>query len=321
MQASVAASAKPGPERACSNCGTPLSGPYCHRCGQPARSFVRALPGLVGEIASETLYYDSRMWRTLQRLLFKPGWLSHEYVAGKRARYTPPVRLYLVTSIFAFLIVTLVISTADWTAIPDDATQGFADGSSGAIQFGGQDWHPEDNPLQLSWLGKAGNAWLNRQIAVIDANARETVRNPARFIRTAAGMLPQTMFVMLPLFSAWVAVFHLFARRYYIEHLLLQVHNHAFLFLSLVGLYLIALLRDLLAEASFFGHGPLSGLLYWMAVAIGLWIPVYVLISMKRFYGQGWALTLAKFFVLSLSYLMMLVFALVAVIILGVWRL
>ncbi len=321
MQAGDESTANTRADRVCNNCGTPLSGPYCHRCGQPARTFIRALPGLVGEVATETLYYDSRMWSTLQRLLFKPGWLSHEYIEGKRARYTPPVRLYLVTSIFAFLIVTLVISAADFSGLPDDAALGFADGSGGAIQFNREDWHPEDNPLEVSWLGTRGNAWLNRQVGTIDANAREAVRNPARFIRTAAGMLPQTMFVILPLFSAWVGVLYLFSRRYYIEHLLLQVHNHAFLFLSLVGLYMIALVRDLLGDAVFLGHGLLSGLLYWIAIAIWLWIPAYVLISMKRFYGQGWVLTLLKFLLLGLSYLIMLLFALVGVIVLGVWRL
>ncbi len=321
MQADDESSAKVQPERRCNNCGTPLSGPYCHRCGQPARSFIRALPGLIGEVASETLYYDSRMWRTLQRLLFKPGWLSREYVDGKRARYTPPVRLYLVTSISAFLIVTLVISSIDFGGAPDDAAQGFAEGSGGAIQFGEQEWHADDNPLEVSWLGERGNAWLNRQIGIIDANAREAVNDPPRFVRGAVGMLPQTMFVILPLFSAWVGLFYLFSKRYYIEHLLLQVHNHAFIFLSMVGLYIIELTRDALGNAAFFGHGVLSGLLYWLAAAMWLWIPVYVLISMRRFYAQGWWLTLVKFFVLSCSYLIMLLFALFAVIVLGIWRL
>ncbi|TVS09636.1 MAG: DUF3667 domain-containing protein [Wenzhouxiangella sp.] len=328
MQATDETSAKPGrdrPQRDCNNCGTRLTGPYCHRCGQPARSFIRALPGLVGEIATETLYYDSRMWRTLQCLLFKPGWLSREYVTGKRARYTPPVRLYLISSIVAFLVITLVVNTAELSGVPDEAanefTSGFADGSRGAVQFGSEPWHAEDNPVRIDWLGARGNAWLNRQIALIDGNAREAVRNPARFVRTAAGMLPQTMFVILPLFSAWVGVFYLFAQRYYIEHLLLQVHNHAFVFLSLVGLYLIALARDLLGEAAFFGHASLSGLLYWIGVVIWLWIPFYVLISIRRFYRQGWALTLIKFLILIVSYFIMLLFALLAVIVLGVWRL
>ena len=230
MQATDETTAKPGrnrPQRECGNCGATLNGPYCHRCGQPARSLIRALPGLVGEVASETLYYDSRMWRTLKCLLFKPGWLSHEHVHGRRAR----------------------------------------------------------------------------------------------FIRTAASMLPQTMFVILPLFAAWVGVFYLFSGRYYIEHLLLQVHNHAFLFLSMVGLYMIELVRESLSDADFFGHGLLSGLLYWIAVGIWLWIPIYLLISMKRFYRQGWVLTTTKYFMLGLSYQIMLIFVLLAITVLGVWRL
>ncbi len=321
MQGGDESTAKGRTDRICNNCGTSLNGRYCHHCGQPARSFIRAIPGLIGEVASETLYYDSRMWRTLQCLLFKPGWLSRQYVEGKRARYTPPVRLYLVTSILAFLIVTLTISAIDFGEGPEEISQSFAEGSESAIRFGGEDWHPEDNPLELSWLGERGNAWLNRQIGIMDANLREAVRNPARFIRTAASMLPQTMFVILPLFSAWVAVFYLFSGRYYIEHLLLQVHNHAFLFLSMVGLYMIELVRDFLGNAVFFGHGFLSGLLAWVAAGIWLWIPIYLWIAMKRFYRQGWILTTTKYFILGMSYQIMLIFAATAIMILGVWRL
>jgi hypothetical protein len=305
------------PARLCENCGTDLHGRYCHRCGQPRKSFIRALPGLIGDLASETLYYDSRMWRTLKCLLLKPGFLSSEHVQGRRARYTPPIRLYLVSSILAFLVVSFVVGTVDYSEA--NADLGEADVS--VLHFGTQPWHPEDNPVQIDWLGDSVNAWLNRQVGLMESNTREAARNPARFVRTAAAMLPQTMFVILPLFSAWVGLFYLFAKRYYIEHLLLQVHNHAFLFLSLVALYPIALLRNLLAEATFIGHGLLAGLLYWIGAAIWLWIPIYILISQKRFYQQGWPLTLGKYVVLGASYFLMLLFALVAVILLGIWRL
>ena len=306
---------------ACSNCGTALAGPYCHHCGQAARSFIRALPGLAREIAAETLYYDSRMWRTLKALLLRPGWLSQQYVSGRRASCTPPFRLYLLTSLLAFLLVTLMINTREWSGLPDGPLEALDDASASVMVFGQRDWHPENNPLRLDWLGESGNAWLNAQLAVIDANTRATLRNPARTLRTASAMLPQTMFVILPLFSAWVALFYLFARRYYIEHLLLQLHNHAFLFLSLVGLYLIAMAQSPLKTAGFAGHGLLSGLLSLLTLALWLWMPVYVLISMKRFYAQGWLLTTAKYLALGLSYLCMLTLALGTVIILGVWRL
>jgi hypothetical protein len=304
------------PVRLCENCGTVLQGRYCHRCGQPRKSFIRALPGLIGDLASETLYYDSRMWRTLKCLLLQPGFLSSEHVHGRRARYTPPIRLYLVSSIIVFLVVSFVVS-GDYSGANITLEQS----DENTFHFGAEPWHPEDNPLQISWLGEGANAWLNRQVGLMESNTREAARNPARFARTAAGMLPQTMFVILPLFSAWVGLFYLFAKRYYIEHLLLQVHNHAFLFLSLVALYPIALLRDLLANASFVGHGLLAGLLFWTAAVIWLWIPIYILISQKRFYRQGWPLTLVKYLILVTSYFLMLTFALVAVVLLGIWRL
>lgn len=306
----------------CRNCSAVLTGPFCHRCGQASRTYIAPLSGLGKEVAADVLAYDSRVWRTLKALLLKPGLLSLQYVQGKRARYTPPTRLYLITSILAFLMVALLISSTDLALeMTDGFTEGFNAEPRTAIEINGADWHPEDNPVELRWLSAAGNAWLNRQVAVIDANASELISNPGRVMRSAASLLPQTMFVILPLFSAWVGVFYLLSKRYYIEHLLLQVHNHAFLFLSLVVLYLITLIRSPLATASFFGHGVLDSVLLWTGTAIWLWLPVYVLLSMKRFYGQGWAMTLTKGVLLGLSYLLMLIMALGVVMILGIWRL
>ncbi|MCY3811531.1 MAG: DUF3667 domain-containing protein [Gammaproteobacteria bacterium] len=44
------------------------------------------------------LEFDVRVLRTLRRLLFSPGVLTREYAAGRQTHYTPPIRLYVVTS-------------------------------------------------------------------------------------------------------------------------------------------------------------------------------------------------------------------------------
>ncbi|TVR96644.1 MAG: DUF3667 domain-containing protein [Wenzhouxiangellaceae bacterium] len=316
-------------ERLCPNCGADLRGPYCHACGQPTRSFIRALPGLIREIAGETLYYDSRMWRTLTTLLFKPGQLSREYVFGKRARYTPPVRLYLVCSILAFLLIGLVINTANvtpWTAqFEDSATEqdssNPAPPSAPSISFGEGNWDAETNPVEIAWLSEGGNAWINQQVQRIADNSTEVQRNPARLLRTAAGMLPQTMFVLLPLFAMLVGLFYLFSGRYYIEHLLLQVHNHSFLFLILIALYLIASLRSSITDAGISGGGLMAGSLTLLSILIWIWIPVYLWMSLKRFYAQGWLMTTSKFLILAWSYSILLTFGLVAIVLLGLWTL
>lgn len=311
--------------RPCANCGVPLKGPYCYACGQPTRSFIRALPGLIREIASDTLYYDSRMWRTLYALICKPGTLSHEYVFGRRARYTSPIRLYLVSSILAFLMVGLAVDTEDLTlfggSAPDSAVADEETARQPVISFGGEAWDREDNPLEIDSLGQKGNAWLNRQIEKLVENSREARRDPQRFVRTALGMLPQTMFVLLPLFSALTGLFYLFARRYYIEHLLLQVHNHSFIFLALIALYLLDATGSALAAAGFYASNVLAGSLSLASILVWLWIPVYLFLSLKRFYEQGWILTSLKFMALAWVYFFLLLFALVAVIILGILRL
>ena len=53
----------------------------------------------------ETFDFDGRAARTLRVLFRRPGHLTAEFLAGKRRRYTPPFRLYLVISIVFFVIV------------------------------------------------------------------------------------------------------------------------------------------------------------------------------------------------------------------------
>ncbi|MGK2924072.1 MAG: DUF3667 domain-containing protein, partial [Lysobacterales bacterium] len=83
----------------CLNCGTPLQGPFCHYCGQPDKNFLRFFPVLLRELLEDFLDFDSRFMRTMKPLLFKPGKLTRDYLDGHRFRYTPPLRLYIFSSI------------------------------------------------------------------------------------------------------------------------------------------------------------------------------------------------------------------------------
>ncbi|MEQ8515018.1 MAG: DUF3667 domain-containing protein, partial [Chromatocurvus sp.] len=83
----------------CKNCDTPLSGPYCHVCGQPDVSNIRFFGTLVNEMLDDVFSFNSRALRTLSALFFRPGFLTREYIVGRRYRYVPPMRLFLVTSV------------------------------------------------------------------------------------------------------------------------------------------------------------------------------------------------------------------------------
>lgn len=86
----------------CRNCSTLLAGRWCHACGQDSRDPVRDLPVLAGEFFDGVFGLDSRLVRTLRLLFGSPGALTDEFVAGRRARYLGPLRLYLVVSVVFF---------------------------------------------------------------------------------------------------------------------------------------------------------------------------------------------------------------------------
>ena len=60
----------------------------------------------------ETFEVDGRTANTIKALLIDPGGLTAEYLAGRRAKYTPPLRLYLAFSIAFFLLIAWFASAA-----------------------------------------------------------------------------------------------------------------------------------------------------------------------------------------------------------------
>jgi hypothetical protein len=91
----------------CLNCGEVLTGQHCSHCGQHAKVRVLSLWGLIKDVIGDLLDADSRVWRTLVPLAFRPGLLTQEFLRGRRARYTPPFRMYLVLSLVFFVLASL----------------------------------------------------------------------------------------------------------------------------------------------------------------------------------------------------------------------
>lgn len=86
------------PALPCANCGTPLAGPYCSRCGQHVADYHRSVWRFVVDFLDNTFSWDSRFLRTLVPLFRQPGFLTKEFMAGRRVHYVHPLRLFLFTS-------------------------------------------------------------------------------------------------------------------------------------------------------------------------------------------------------------------------------
>lgn len=87
----------------CANCDTALTGAFCHACGQSAQVH-RSLGHALEEFLHGVWHFDSKAWRTLPLLAFRPGKLTHDYIHGHRARYIAPLALFLLSIFLMFFV-------------------------------------------------------------------------------------------------------------------------------------------------------------------------------------------------------------------------
>jgi hypothetical protein len=95
----------------CENCGTQLTGLYCAQCGQPAIDYRRSFRHVIVDVLDSFLNWDSKFFHTIALLMTRPWRLTTEFLAGRRMKYLHPARLYLLTSIVFFFVVTYGIKS------------------------------------------------------------------------------------------------------------------------------------------------------------------------------------------------------------------
>ena len=86
------------------NCGAELQGKYCHVCGQENLELKESFGHMMNHAISDYFHFDHQFFHTLKPLLFKPGFLTTEYMGGRRAQYLHPVKMYIFISIVYFLL-------------------------------------------------------------------------------------------------------------------------------------------------------------------------------------------------------------------------
>jgi hypothetical protein len=253
---------------------------------------------LAGELTGDLLDFDSRLWRTLIYLLFRPGMLTAEFIAGRRARYLPPLRLYLVISFIMFLVMSL--GTNGIVAVQGEGDAEVPDGVAVGIE---PDAPPEaaDEPNEVSDFIDLADAdspqWLQDLDQRLEGNVEKLRADPGEFFEALVSYLPQMMFLLLPAFALLMRLVYLLQPFHYLQHLVFSLHYHAFVYL----LFLLGQLLEL-----FTAH--MDGLL-----ALGLL--VYLPLALHRCYGSSWRGSLGKSLFLYVTYgvLLLLAFSALAI--------
>ncbi len=91
-------------EKICLNCKAELIGRFCHVCGQENIEPKESVWSLVSHFFADITHFDGKFFSTGRYLVTRPGFLSKEYIIGRRASYLHPIRMYVFTSAVFFLI-------------------------------------------------------------------------------------------------------------------------------------------------------------------------------------------------------------------------
>jgi hypothetical protein len=314
---------------ACANCGAALSGKYCSSCGQRHEPHIHSVSHFASEAFESISHADSRLWRTLWFLLTRPGFLTREFFSGRRVSYLPPFRLYLVISVVFFLVVgnpggkaiqldgdTQPERIAKLRAAANELEQETgpaADALKLAAAALRKQADQESTPA--SGAAKSPNAsieGLSEHTAATDfcnkiGSASPGAANPyarlqsaclriiedsgAELSRSVVHNIPRAMFVFLPLLALVMWLLYWRPQRYYVEHLLFLIHNHALVFLVLAMKALLELIPMIGTHRT-----PLE-------IATWLYMIWYLFRAMRNYYGQGHLITLAKYFTIGLAYI------------------
>ncbi len=282
----------------CPNCGHAFGQPrtkFCGHCGQESDLRAPTLGEFVQQFGGAYLSTEGALWRTLRLLLFRPGELTRQYLAGRRRHYVLPLRLYLTISLIALLVLQLMAQVkmtnlddpkvaAELSQQPRNVQIGLVFGRAGV----------KDGVFFCNNLPD----WLcNRIETRIDVSPKDMMQRLRTMVDRLSGHWGAMMFFLLPAFAVGLKLLYLNRRLRYTEHLVFALHLHAFWF------FLLAVVQ-LLWE-------PLQGLAIFV-------MPAYALLALRRVYGGRWVPLLARALALGLGYglliaLMVVTGALVAI--------
>ncbi|MES2731874.1 MAG: DUF3667 domain-containing protein [Bacteroidota bacterium] len=340
----------------CLNCNHPMPDDYnfCPVCGQENIDNRAAIGMLAEEFINTFFAYDSRFLRSIIPFLFRPGFLTNQFLLGRRLSYVHPLRLYLVVSLIYFTIISLEInvkgnlfqSNSDYvdtneSLVAADSLQAQVKNDLAKdsviiqaethdsirkkkpipeedviINLGDFDYEGKDESFNLTNIRKWSQDPKMTPAAVLDSLGREKTYWNLKIAE-------QTMKVIQRDTGALV--------EYFLGKTSLMMFMLLPFFAVLLKLFYIRSKRYYIEHLVFTLHihsflfFVTSGVVLIMEVydnnSVIAWAAlilfVYMLFSFRNVYKQGWIKTLVKMFVLFHFHVISLVFFLIATVILS----
>lgn len=243
-------------EKNCLNCGEWVERKFCPECGQENVQVRESFLHIVSHFISDYLHYDSKFFKSLGYLLTKPGFLTKEYLEGRRMRYIHPLRLFFFATI-VMVIVANAYHSKFKVVVP---------GHKAAIV--------QDSVVQPTIVSRYDLHALNSQEQKIIENLSEAFDNMSHYLKYIS-------FLLLPVYALGFYMLYWRTKKFYVDQLVYTVHVQSFGYVILIMLlpifmYLIPSFHE------------------WYQAILVLVIALYLTLSLKYLYRQSWARTLFK---------------------------
>ena len=318
-------------EKNCLNCGTQVIGNFCHNCGQENIEPKETVWHLVTHFFEDMTHFDGKFFTSLKDLIIKPGFLSKEYMIGRRVRYLNPIRMYLFTSAIFFLIFfslykinekdlnvrsvflgktyeeIIKMDSAKLSEFTKKINKGkplnraevitLMDTSGFRMAPGNYRSKKEYDSLLKAGVKK--HNWVERQLVYKNLEIKEKYGSDPKVVLAALlnrfmHSLPQMLFVLLPLFAFILKLIYIRRKQfYYVDHIIFTIHLYVFIFLVMLVTFGISKMRSLL-------HWDW---LSFLSAIFVLCIFFYFYKALRNFYKQRRAKTILKYFILLLLFL------------------
>jgi Protein of unknown function (DUF3667) len=313
----------------CLNCGLALEPEYnyCPHCGQENHQYIRSVNHIVADFINDIFQVDGRLFRSIIPFLFQPGKLTKDYIEGKRTKYVSPIRLYLTFSFLYFFLLSFQIPVTKKTITAqinlsdeiDNQAQNIIDTLPQKKKKGNLTIF--DINIQRALILKKKYNISEDQILdslkvsktiinkiVLQQGIKIGNSTQSEVIKSLLDKVPILMFLLMPMFAGMLKLVYIRRKRFFIEHLVLTLHLHSFL-------YFILSLGFILAYISKKSEITVSN---DVLNILAFWFLIYIIVSFFKVYKQGFFKTFIKLFFLFLMYVILLSLFLLLTLIVGI---
>jgi hypothetical protein len=200
-------------ERNCLNCGAMVNSRFCPECGQENIEIHENFLHMAGHFIADYLHYDSKFFRSLKLLFTRPGFLTEQYLEGKRTLYIHPLRLY-----FFITIIMVLMANLYYNEYQKDI---------------------QESNIVLTEEDKA-NATAE-EVKQIEQNEKQIRKNIAGGFGNLSHYLKYISFFLLPVYALAFKVLYWRRKKFYVDHLVYTLHLQSFAYVVLSILLLIPL--------------------------------------------------------------------------------